>query len=476
MSLIATSLPQTVTDETIASLRKTFRGPLLRAGEPGYDEARVVWNAMYSQRRPALIARCLNAADVVGIVNFAREGGWSPAVRGGGHNVTGHSTCDDDLIIDLSLMRGVRVDPDRRTARAEGGALLADLDRCTQLYGLATPSGVVSHTGVAGLTLGGGHGRLTRKYGFTVDSLLSVDVVTADGTLRVANQQQAPDLFWAVRGGGGNFGVVTSFEFKLYPLGPMLWAETVAWPADNAGDVLRFWRDWVAGQPPEVATNATVVIAPGDLHGTSGLGGQRLIVVQMAWHGSLEQAQAQFRQVREFSSPVMTVGGPISYTELQSINDNIACSPFGFRVYFKTSYLQSVSDAAIDVMASWAPTLPAASGYIELNSIDGPANHVPADATALGSRKARFNHTIATAWTDPADDAENIAWARAYYAAMESHYDGGVYINYVDRGESDRLIRSAYSERNWTRLRTIKQRYDPGNLFRRNQNIPPLGS
>jgi FAD/FMN-containing dehydrogenase len=472
-----------VTAAELRQLRAGFRGPVFRPGDDGYETtitggrageafSGFVWNGRFAGARPALIVRPSTPADVVAAVNFAREGGWLPAVRGGGHNAAGHGTCDGDLVIDLGQMRGVRVDPVRRTARVDGGATWWDVDRNTQLYGLAAAGGSIGHTGVGGLALGGGHGRLTRKYGFTADNLVSAEVVTADGQLRIADEATEPDLFWAVRGGGGNFGVVTSFEFRLHPVGPV-WLDMDWWPAADAAKVLRFWRDWSLGQPPELATSSIVVSAPDGRGFPEEVVGQQFVVVTNLWHGPVEEGQKVTAAVREFRMPAMSVSRVTDYATVQSMNDGIANADFGFRNYNKTSYLAGLPDAAIDVYADWAQRMPSPYGLVELMTIDGPASAVDPAATPLGARSARFNHIITAGWRDLAEDGANIAWADGFHAAMSPYYGAGVYLNYLDRGEPAEVIQTAYGPANWARLRQLKRRYDPGNLFRRNQNIPP---
>jgi FAD/FMN-containing dehydrogenase len=473
-----------VTDADLRALRAGFRGPVFRLGDGGYDDALAggrrgeefagfVWNARFAGCRPAAIVRPSTPADVMAAVNFAREGGWRPAVRGGGHNAAGLSTCDGDLVIDLGQMRGVRVDPGPRTARVDGGATWWDVDRNTQVYGLAAPGGSIAHTGVGGLTLGGGHGRLTRKYGFTADNLLGADVVTADGRLRIAGPDREPDLFWAIRGGGGNFGVVTSFEFRLHPVREV-WLDMAWWPADRTAEVLRFWRDWSAGQPPELATSSIVVTAPGNRGFPADIVGRPFVVITNLWHGPVADGPAVTGPVRQLGEPAVAVSRVTSYAAAQSMNDGIANADFGYRDCNKTGYIADLSDAAIDTYAEWAQRMPSPWSLVELIAIDGPGTRLDQAATPLGARSARFNHIITGGWRDPADDAVNLAWASGFHAAMAPHYNAGVYLNYLDQGEPEEVIRSAYGPANWERLRRLKTRFDPENLFRRNHNIPPL--
>ena len=471
-----------VSDAELDKLRLDFRGPVFRPGDPGYADAITVgrpaeqyagflWNARFAAR-PALVVRPATAADVVAAVNFAREGGWFPAVRGGGHSAAGYGTADGDLVIDLGQLRGVQVDAERRTARVAGGATGWDFDRNAQLFGLAGVGGAISHTGVGGFALGGGHGRLTRKHGFAVDNLVAADVVTADGELRRAAPDGDQDLYWAVRGGGGNFGVVTSLEFRLHPVG-QVWLEMVWWPAEQAAEVLRFWREWSRGQPPEMAMSSIVVAAPHGRGFPAELVGRRFVAVTSLWHGPVADGEAATAGMRNFGRPALTVSRVTSYGAAQSMNDGIANADFGYRNGNKTGYLTELTDAAIDVYADWAPRMPSSSGLVELFALDGPANRVDPAVTPLGARSARFNHIISAGWREPSEDEANLAWVHGFHAAMTPHYDAGVYLNYLDRGEPAEVIAAGYGPANWTRLRELKRRYDPCNLFRRNHNIPP---
>jgi len=474
---------RTVADAGLRSLRASFRGPVFRPGDEGYGAALghgrsgevfggLVWNARFAGERPALIVRPSSPADIVAAVNFAREGGWRPAVRGGGHSAAGLGTCDGDVLIDLGQMRGVRVDPDRRTARVDGGATWWDVDRNTQLHGLAAVGGAIAHTGVAGLALGGGHGRLTRKYGFAADNLVSADIVTADGQLRIADEAHEPDLFWALRGGGGNFGVVTSLEFRLHPVGPV-WLDMAWWPAADAAGVLRFWRDWGRDQPPELATSSIIVAAPAGRGFPEHLVGRPFAAVTNVWHGPVGEGQKVTAPMREFGRPALVISRVTDYATVQSMNDGIANADFGYRDYNKTGYLADLSDEAIGVHVHWAQQMPSRYGLVELMTVDGPATRLDPAATPLGARSARFNHIITAGWRDPAEDETNMTWVDSFHAAMSPHYGGGVYVNYLDRGEPAEVIATAYGPANWARLRQLKRRYDPENLFRRNHNIPP---
>jgi len=448
-----------VTEEAFASLSANFRGQLLRESDPGYDEARRIWNALYD-RRPLLIARPAGVADVCAAVNFAREHGFHPAIRGGAHGIPGYAVCDGDLMIDLSPMRSVRVDPESRRARVQGGATWADFDHEAQLFGLATPGGAVSHTGVGGLTLGGGYGWLTRKYGLTLDNLVSMDVVTADGQPLVVSQDNEPDLFWALRGGGGNFGVVTSFEFKLHPVGPMILGGAVAWPFEQAPELVRFYRDFGAEAPRELGINSAAVTIPEDPNFPSTLWGQKVYIVVLCWHGSLEEGDEILKPLRDFGTPALDMVMPMPYAFMQRMMDEVGPGPFGYRQYTSTGYVEDLSDAAIDCFLEGAEEIMDLSplSLCELNTINGAPSEVDPDATACGKRSGRWNHVNAVVWTDPEE--------------IGHYYGGGAYLNFIAREESSTAKR-AYSDDQWARLREIKRRYDPTNLFRRNQNIPP---
>jgi FAD/FMN-containing dehydrogenase len=465
-------------ENDLRELRQDFRGPLLWPGEVEYDKAKYVWNDMYNDRAPALIVQPVSPADVVAAVKFARARTWTPAIKGGGHNVTGYSTCDGELLIDMGLMRSVSIDPDRRTAVVGGGATQSDFDRTAQLYGLATPGGAVSHTGVGGLTLGGGYGHLTRQFGFAVDNVLGVEIVTADGEFRVADADHNPDLFWAVRGGGGNFGVVTSIRYRLHEVGPDIWTAMGIWPAERARDVWRFFRDWGRDQPEQLAFTSVALHSPEQLLPTIPLPddivGRRVIWLIANWFGPVSQGEAITRDLVTFSDPAFAFAGPNTYVALQAAVDTAYVGDFGMRRYFKTGQMTEFPDPAIDVLHDAAQTLPDVASHIEVNFIGGAANRIDPTSTPLGQRRARYNSFVANGWTDEAADVVNMRWAQDAFAGLEPHLDAGIYINYLDRNEESRISK-AYGEENWKRLRVVKRRYDPDNLFCRNQNIPPSG-
>jgi FAD/FMN-containing dehydrogenase len=447
----------TVPDRAYAELGAALRGRLLRPGADGYDDARAVFNAMID-RRPAAIARCAGAADVMACVAFARAHGLEVSVRGGGHNVSGQAVCDGGLMIDLAAMRGLRIDPARRRARAEPGLTLADLDRDCQAFGLATPTGIVSATGLAGLTLGGGIGWLGGKHGLACDNLRSVDVVTADGRLLGASPEEHADLFWAVRGGGANMGVVTSFEFDLHAVGPVL-GGAVVWPLAQARAVLRFYADFARGCPDELSVNAGFATGPD---------GAAVLGVAVAWVGPIEAGERVVKPLRGFGQPLADMVAPMPFVDLQRGGD--AGFPRGRRHYWKGGFLRRLEDGAIDVLVHHAATRPSPHTQIGLQQMHGAAARVPAGATAFAHRQEQWDCLLLSQWEHPRDDERNIRWTRELHAALAPWLERAVYVNDLGADEADR-VRAAYGD-NYARLAATKARYDPGNLFHWNQNVP----
>ncbi len=447
----------------------TLRGPLVQPADPDYAAARTLWNAMI-ERRPALIVRCAGSADVLACVGFAREHGVALAVRGGGHNIAGSALCDDGLVADLSAMRSVRVDPERRLAYVEGGALLRDFDHEAQAFGLATPLGVNSTTGVAGLTLGGGFGWLSRKYGLTVDNLLAADIVVADGHRLHVSADQHPDLFWAIRGGGGNFGIVTGFEFRLHPVGPSVTAGLIVFPAAQAKDVLTRYRDFVATMGDDLSIWAVLRKAPPlpfldpAVHGSD--------VLALALFSPLEAAAVQdaVGQVRAFGQPLGEHVGAVPYTAWQQAFDPLLAP--GARNYWKSHNFTALSDEAIDVVLHYAARLPSGQCEIFLGLLGGQASRAAPTDTAYPHRDALYAMNVHARWETPAEDAACVAWAREFFRAAAPHAAGSVYINFLTQDEGERIA-EAYGA-NYQRLRQVKTQYDPHNLFRANQNIAPL--
>jgi FAD/FMN-containing dehydrogenase len=469
-----TSTAPVATGEALDALTASVRGGVLRPGQAGYDDARRVWNGMID-RRPELIARCAGAADVIDAVRFARADGLAVAVRGGGHNVAGSAVGDGAVMVDLSPMRGVRVDPTARTVRVAGGATWADVDRETQVFGLATPGGVVSTTGVGGFTLGGGYGMLRRQYGLTCDNLRSADVVTAAGELVTASADEHADLFWALRGGGGNFGVVTSFEFACHSVGPEVFLCAPLYPLERAAAVLPAWRDFMARVPEALSANAALWTVPAIPDVPAALHGRPVVVVATLYPGDPAAGERLTRPLRELGAPLLDFSGPMPYVVAQAADD--AFFPYGTRrYYFKGLDLLSLDDAVIDQLVAAATARPTPSSLITLWHFGGAMSRVAPEATAFWRRHVPFMASFDAIWDDPPDDARCIAWARESWAALRPHSDGGQYVNFPGLGEDgEAQVRAAYGG-NYARLVAVKTKYDPENLFRFNLNIPPAAT
>src|SRR5215217_7413612 len=447
-----------------------LRGELLRPGHTAYDEARKVWNGLID-KHPALIARCAGVGDVVDSVNFARENDLLVAVHGGGHNVAGNAVCDGGLVIDVSPMIGVRVDPERRTVRAEGGATLGDLDRETQVFGLAAPLGVVSKTGIAGLTLGGGIGWLRRKYGLSSDNLLSVDVVTADGRFLTASATNNEDLFWGIRGGGGNFGVITSFEYRLYPVGPEVMFCFVLYPGERTVEVLRFGEEYMAEAPDEVSPVGvlgrvpSVEIFPERWHG------EPFVAFLAMYVGDVEEGERVLRPLRELGGSITDLSARMPYTEAQAILDEDY--PDGWHYYWKSVNLDGLGDEVIERLADHAGAAPSEHSTIDVWYQGGAMARVGTSESAFGDRSSPILLGIEANWEDPQEDEANLAWVRSCFSDMRRFSDGGMYLNFPGfLEEGEQLLRDVYGE-NYERLVALKNKYDPTNLFRLNQNIKP---
>ncbi|MGD8429717.1 MAG: FAD-binding oxidoreductase [Ectothiorhodospiraceae bacterium] len=456
------------TDTEFETLRGALRGPMVLPNDPAYEESRRVYNAMID-RRPRLIARCTDVADVIQTVNFARQHELPLAVRGGGHNGAGLGVCDDGVVADLGGLRGVRVDPETRTARVGGGCTWGDVDHATHAFGMATPSGFLSTTGVGGLTLGGGIGYLSRTHGLTIDNLVSVDMVLADGSFVTASEAKNADLFWAVRGGGGNFGVATSFEFRLHPVdvvhgGPMFW------PMERAGEIMRIWHDYILAASEDVNGWFGLVTVPPAPPFPEAFHGQKMCAI--VWCDTAESTQAQARLDairREFGPPSIDFAGPIPFPALQSLFDPIY--PPGLQWYWKADFFREISEDAIEVNLEHGSRLPTMHSTMHLYPINGAAHRVGRTETAFSFRDANFAQVIVGVDPDPANNDRRVKWAREYWNAMHPYSAGGAYVNMImDEGQDQ--IRAAYRE-NYDRLVEVKNRYDPGNLFRINQNIQP---
>jgi FAD/FMN-containing dehydrogenase len=459
-----------VDTEAVQAFAVQMRGPVLTAEDAGYDEARTIWNGLID-RRPAIIAQCAGAADVVDAVTFAREHELVVSIKGGGHNVAGSAVNDDGMVIDLSPMRGVHVEPSTRTVRVQGGATLGDMDRETQLFGLAVPAGVVSTTGVAGLTLHGGTGHLRRKYGLSLDNLLSVDVVTADGELRRASATENEDLFWAVRGAGSNFGVVTSFEFQAHPVGPEVMVGAIFYPLDDLPQILPAWRDYMASAPEELSSLAFAWSVPPhepfppELHGTP------VLVVAGAYAGAIADGEPVVQPLRELGQPLIDLSGPWPWLGLQSGFD--ALFPAGGFYYWKSRALAELSDAAIADIVDFAARRPSPLSDITIWHNGGAMGRVGETDTAYGGRDANFLVTGEASWDDPALSDDAIKWGRDFWDTMGRHSTGGLYLNFAGLGEEkEALVKAGYGV-NYERLTQLKAKYDPANFFRMNLNIPP---
>lgn len=452
----------------VDELATTLRGELIRPGDPGYEQQRRVWNGSVD-RHPALIARCAGVADVRSSIRFAREHGLLVAVRGGGHSFPGYSVCDGGMVIDLSLMKGIRIDPDARTARVQAGVLLGELDRETQEFGLAVTAGIVTHTGVAGLTLGGGLGWLQRKHGLTIDNLLSLDVVTADGEFLTASDTNNADLFWGLRGGGGNFGIVTEFEFRLHAVGPEVFAGTVFWPMEEAPQVLRFYRDWIADCPDELMTIVVQRRAPDLPVIPRDLVGRHVIAVVACYSGPIDDGERMLRPLKSFGRPLLDLCQPKPYLVHQSMFD--LSYPHGRWYYVRACDVAELSDDVIGIVAEYGRRIVSPISSIALWQMGGAVARIGEDDTAFNGRGAGFTFNInGNSMTPDGFDAER-QWARDYWSAL-APYHSGVYVNFL-MDEGKERVRQAYGSAKYDRLKALKRRYDPDNVFRLNQNIPP---
>ena len=453
-------------DSDFSALRSALRGSVVLPDEPGFDAARAIWNAMID-RRPGVIVQALGAADVILAINFAREHGATLAVRGGGHNIAGNAVCEGGVMLDLSRMRSVHVDPATRRARVEGGALLSDVDKETQAFELAVPVGINSTTGIAGLTLGGGFGWTSRKFGLTIDNLLSVDIVTADGALHRADATQNPDLFWAVRGGGGNFGVVTSFEFQLSSLGPQVIAGLLLHPLADAPALMRDYRRLVAAAPDELSVWLVLRKAPPAPFVPTEWHDKEVLIIALCYAGPLPAGDAAAAPFRALGKPIADLVGPHPFVGWQAAFDPLLTP--GARNYWKSHDLKELTEAASTVLLDAVRQLPTSECEVFVGHLGGQINRVPADATAFPRRDVEFVVNVHTRWRDRAQDAACIGWARDLFQALAPHAMGSVYVNFMPADETER-IPGAFGA-NFARLAEVKRRYDPQNLFRLNQNI-----
>lgn len=455
-------------EEVAGALRRGFRGDILRPGDASFERARGIWNAMV-QRTPALILRCADGSDVQAAVRTCSASGVLTAVRCGGHSLAGFSSCDGGVVLDLSRLRQVTVDPERRVARAAGGCLLGSIDTATQAVGLAFPAGVVSHTGASGLILGGGTGWLTRLCGLSCDNVEAFTLVAADGSSLRADAHVNSDLYWALRGGGGNFGVVTEFELRLHPVRSVLLAN--AWSkADDALRVLRFWREFMPGAPDNLKWNLGLMLAPESGHAPAELRGRPAMNHGIVWFGDEDEGRLWMRKIFSTVAPTASSIESRSFLSLQTMADDEF--PHGARYYTKSGYFLQLEDATVERMLASLESVPSAKSQIELAYLGGAAARVDAAETAFGDRSAPFITNLLAHWTDAKDDAANVAWVRTLFTGIRPQMKPGVYVNFMSGDESDRVA-EAYSAR-WERLLAIKQHYDPRNFFRLNQNIRPV--
>jgi FAD/FMN-containing dehydrogenase len=449
-----------LTDDRLSELAARFRGDVLRPNTPEYESARKVWNGMID-RHPAVIARCKSVSDVQAAIRFGREHDLPIAIRGGGHNAAGLSVCESGIVIDLSGLRDVVVDPDKCTAVAGGGATWGEFDAATAKHGLATTGGVISSTGVAGLTLGGGLGWLMRSHGMSCDNLIGAEVVTADGRVVRATETENADLLWALRGGGGNFGVVTSLEFKLHPVATVL-GGILFYPLSLARDVLRFYRDFTKTAPDALTVFCAMLFTPD---------GVPVVGLVICYNGPVDEGERAIKAIRDFATPIAGEVGPMPYTALQSMLD--AGFPSGLQVHWRSEFVTSIPDALVEAAVSQFERVPSPLSAIMVEHFGGAVARVPRDATAFDNRDADYNLVIVSRWADPADADRNIAWARATSEAAKPFTNGRVYVNYIGVGEAPDRVRAAFGPEKFAKLATIKQKYDPANTFHMNQNIPP---
>ncbi|VIO79012.1 6-hydroxy-D-nicotine oxidase [Bradyrhizobium ivorense] len=454
----------------IAGLRTSLRGTLLQPSDAGYHEARSIWNGMIA-REPALIARVSGASDVVSCVNFARENGLPLSIRGGGHNIAGAALCDRGLMIDMSLRRSVRVDPDRRIVRAEGGAIWGDVDHESQPFGLVVPGGIVSNTGVAGFTMGGGFGWTSRKYAYAADNLTSVDIVTADGERLQASETENADLFWALRGGGGNFGAVTSFEFRAHPHGPQALCGMIVYPMVQARDVAHQFRRITATAPDELCCLLILRIAPPAPFLPEELHGKAIAAIAVCWTGDPAAGQDVIRALKSFGKPAADTITVKPFIAHQTLLDS--GQPFGRRYYWKSDFFADMRERLIDAMVEHAERITSPHSAALFMHMGGAPAQLDRGLNAVGFRTAQYVLNVQAAWENPQEDRRHIEWAREYWAAIHPFSSGTGYINFMTEDEGDTRVRAAYGNRLYERLAEIKARFDPGNLFHGAQNIPP---
>ncbi len=463
--------PLDIAESAVSEFAGSLKGDLIQPEDPGYHEARAIWNGMID-RRPALIAQCSGVTDVVSSVNFARTHQLLVSVRGGGHNVSGNAVCDGGLMIDLSQMTGIDVDPTDGTVRAEAGALLADLDRDTQAFGLAVPAGTVSETGIAGLTLGGGLGWLMRKHGLTCDNLISAEVVKADGSIVTASETENSDLLWGLRGGGGNFGIVTSFQYQAFPVGPTVLAGWVLHPMEQAADFFNFYAEFTREVPDELTTIGVLRILPPIASFPEELHGLRVAGASICYSGDLDAGKRLVQPLRDFGSPVIDTIAPKPFVDHQAISD--AGVPAGFHYYEKSEFLPSLTGEMIETLVRHATQVISPNAFVGLFQLGGAVGRIGENATAYTHRDAAFSLIISAGWPNPDETENQVAWVRGFWNAMQPFSTGGAYVNFMSGDDGEDRIRDAYGETKYQRLVNLKTKYDPTNFFRLNQNINPL--
>lgn len=451
----------TLSEASVDDLRGALRGRLIQPGDEDYDRARRVWNGNID-RSPALIVRCAGVADVIAAVNFARDNQLLLAVRGGAHSAAGYGTCDGGMVVDLRALKGVWVDPQRQVARAQAGAVWGELDAETQAFGLATTGGMISNTGIGGLTLGGGMGWLMGKHGYTVDNLRALDVVTADGSFLTASADENPDLFWALRGGGGNFGVVTSFEYQLHEVGPIILGGMVLHPLDQARSVLTFYREFSSNLPDEAEAYAALLTTPD---------GIPVIALLLGYNGPIDEGERVLAPARRFGTPLVDLVQPMPYVARQSMLDQ-GNAVHGIQRYWKSGFTETISDALLDVVVEGARSFSSPMSAILIFSIHGAGTRVPVSETAVGLRGAKWDCNVLSQWVDPAESPGHIAWTRQLWGQIEPLISGSAYVNHIAGDDRPEKTRASFGA-NYGRLAALKQRYDPTNLFRLNPNVKP---
>lgn len=457
---------------TLANLKNVIQGSVLEQSDDDYGKARMVWNAMID-RKPALIVQCESTSAVVEAVKYARQTNTPISIRGGGHNVAGHAVCDNGIMIDLSLMRNVEVDAERKTALVDGGALWRDVDEATQKHGLATPGGLISDTGVAGLTLSGGIGWLRSRYGLCIDNMLSAEVVTANGEILTTSESENADLFWAIRGGGGNFGIVTLFEFKLHAVGPKVMFCAPIYPIEAGSEPIRFWREFMADKNHEAGSLIEFATVPEDDEFPREAWGRKVYTIYAVYAGDADEGEKLLQPLRELGDMVADFSGQMDYCEIQQLFDEIM--PAGeYRSYWKCHYLSGLSDETIDTILDGFASTPSSNTLASIWNFGGATADVAADATAFGDRSMPYMFSMDSVWSDKSDDDKNISWTRDFWDRMKGYSDKGrMYLNFPGQGEEGaKLLQDTFGD-NFSRLQSIKKKYDPDNLFRFNQNIEP---